>query len=89
MSTHHKKESYKKYIEKIKSNKIALKVKIADLEDNLDIKRIAEPTQKDYFRLATYLKYYNQLKKLVLLISISIKLLTQNNLIKPNILIYN
>jgi len=63
--THDKKESYKDYIEKIKSNKIALRVKIADLEDNLDIKRIAHPKFKDYARIAEYLKYYNQLKRLV------------------------
>lgn len=63
--THDKKEPYNKYINKIKQNPIAVKVKIADLEDNLDIKRIARPTPKDYFRLAHYLKYYDELKKLI------------------------
>lgn len=53
---------YKKYIEAIKTNKIALKVKLADLEDNMDIKRIAHPKFRDYARLAEYLKYYNELK---------------------------
>ena len=43
---------------------IALKVKIADLEDNMDIKRIAHRKFKDYARIAEYLKYYNELKKL-------------------------
>ena len=61
--THDKKVPYKKYIENIKTNKIALKVKLADLEDNLDIKRIAHPKFRDYARLAEYLKYYNELKK--------------------------
>ena len=63
--THDRKVPYKKYIEAIKSNKIALKVKLADLEDNLDIKRIAHPKFRDYARLAEYLKYYNELKELV------------------------
>mgnify|MGYP003513490717 FL=1 len=63
--THDRKVPYKKYIEAIKSNKIALKVKLADLEDNLDIKRIAHPKFRDYARLAEYLKYYNELKELI------------------------
>ncbi len=63
--THDKKIPYKKYIEAIKTNKIALNVKLADLEDNLDIKRIAKPKLRDYARLAEYLKYYNELKELV------------------------
>lgn len=63
--THNKKVLYKKYIEAIKTNKIALKVKLADLEDNLDIKRIAHPKFKDYARIAEYLKYYNELKEIV------------------------
>jgi (p)ppGpp synthase/HD superfamily hydrolase len=63
--THDKKVPYKKYIEAIKTNKIALKVKLADLEDNMDIKRIAHPKLRDYARLAEYLKYYNELKELV------------------------
>ena len=60
--THDKTVPYKNYIEAIKTNKIALKVKLADLEDNLDIKRIAHPKFRDYARLAEYLKYYNELK---------------------------
>ena len=63
--THDKKVPYKKYIEAIKTNKMALRVKLADLEDNMDIKRIAHPKFKDYARLAEYLKYYNDLKKLL------------------------
>jgi (p)ppGpp synthase/HD superfamily hydrolase len=63
--THDKKVPYKKYIKAIKTNKIALRVKLADLEDNMDIKRIAHPKFRDYARLAEYLKYYNELKELV------------------------
>ena len=63
--THDKKVPYKNYLEAIKTNKIALRVKIADLKDNLDIKRIARPKLRDYARIAEYLKYYKELKKLV------------------------
>jgi len=63
--THDKKVPYKNYLEAIKTNKIALRVKIADLKDNLDIKRIARPKLRDYAHIAEYLKYYNELKKLV------------------------
>ena len=44
---------------------IAPNVKLADLEDNMDIKRIAHPKLRDYARIAEYLKYYNELKELV------------------------
>jgi len=47
------------------TNKIVLRVKIADIEDNLDITRIAHPKLRDYARIEEYLKYYNELKKLV------------------------
>lgn len=36
------------------SNVIALRVKIADLLDNMDIKRIYDPTEKDWKRLRKY-----------------------------------
>jgi len=57
--------SEKDYFKKIKLNKIATKVKLADLEDNMDIKRISHPKFRDYARIAEYLKYYNELKELV------------------------
>lgn len=56
-----KKISENEYFVKIKSNKIALKVKLADLEDNMDLKRIAHPGFKDYARLAKYIERYNEL----------------------------
>lgn len=54
--TRGKKESYMDYIRKVKTNKISKKVKIADLEDNMDISRIKKPTKKDYDRLKKYEK---------------------------------
>ena len=49
-------ESYKHYIKRVKENKIALSVKIADVRHNCDLSRIANPTAKDYARLAKYQK---------------------------------
>lgn len=39
-------------------------MKLANLEDNLDIKRIDNPKFKDYAHIAEYLKYYYELKEL-------------------------
>ncbi len=47
-------ETYDDFIERAAANPIGRKVKMADLRDNLDISRIAEPTQKDYERLKKY-----------------------------------
>ena len=47
-------ERYEAFIERIKQNPIARRVKIADLQDNLDLTRLAEITQKDVERLKKY-----------------------------------
>lgn len=46
--------SYGDYLEQVKANPIALKVKIADMMHNMDLSRIAHPTEQDYQRLAKY-----------------------------------
>lgn len=46
--------SQEEYLRKIKENEIARKVKLADLEHNMDMSRIAHPTPKDYRRLEKY-----------------------------------
>ncbi len=48
------KEPYPEYIERVARNGLAVKVKIADLEDNMDVRRIPELTQKDAARLQRY-----------------------------------
>lgn len=48
------KRDYQKAIERVAPNPIARRVKIADLTDNLNIKRIANPTAKDFERLEKY-----------------------------------
>ncbi len=49
------------YIERIGTNFLALKVKLNDLSNNMDITRIAEPTAKDYARLERYKREYQRL----------------------------
>ena len=45
---------YSMYIQKIKNNALAREVKIADLRDNMNLNRIAQPTEKDFKRLEKY-----------------------------------
>lgn len=54
-------ESYEEFIERVKDNPLAKKVKMADLEDNMDMSRINDITEKDKKRLAKYQKAYNVL----------------------------
>lgn len=57
--THLEDETYEEYILKVSANPIARNVKIADLKDNMNIKRIKNPTEKDYKRLEKYKKALN------------------------------
>ena len=54
-------ESYDLFIERVKDNPIALKVKMADLRDNMDILRLPVLTEKDLQRIAKYHKAYKYL----------------------------
>ena len=56
-------ESYDQFIERVKDNPIALKVKLADLRDNMDILRLPELTEKDLQRIAKYHKAYKYLEQ--------------------------
>lgn len=55
-------ESYEDFITRIKLNPLATKVKILDLEDNSDVGRIPNPTDKDYARIDKYKKAIAELK---------------------------
>jgi (p)ppGpp synthase/HD superfamily hydrolase len=48
-------EVYKDFVERAGSNTIGRQVKLADLEDNCDLSRIAQPVEKDYQRIEKYL----------------------------------
>lgn len=62
--TKRERESYDDFIQRVAQNPIAIRVKINDLEDNMDITRLSEITEKDKERLNKYLKAYNTLIKL-------------------------
>ncbi len=55
-------ESYAEFVVRAYANPIGRNVKIADIIDNLDITRIAEPTDKDFERLKKYRKALNVLQ---------------------------
>ena len=61
--THSKYVSYENYIQNIinSKNRIALSVKLSDLEHNIDLTRIPHPTEKDIQRIEKYKKYYDLL----------------------------
>jgi len=52
--------SREEYIARIKENFIAAKVKLNDLSHNMDISRIANPTNKDVERIKRYRREYKQ-----------------------------
>lgn len=59
--THQKGIPYMEYIEKIKTDPLATKVKIADLKHNSDLSRLDIVTEKDEKRAEKYLKAINYL----------------------------
>ncbi|OWA34119.1 GTP pyrophosphokinase [Saccharibacillus sp. O16] len=47
-------ETYHEFILRIKENRLAARVKILDLQDNMDLTRIKKPSEKDQKRLVKY-----------------------------------
>ena len=54
--THNTDEEYFDYINRVKTNKIALAVKLSDLRHNSNLKRLKTITEKDINRRSKYLK---------------------------------
>ncbi len=54
-------EPYDKFIARIKGNPLAVAVKLNDLSDNMDIRRLPYMSDKDVKRLKKYLKAYKLL----------------------------
>lgn len=54
-------EPYDRFIARIKGNPLAVAVKLNDLTDNMDIRRLPYISDKDVKRLKKYLKAYKQL----------------------------
>lgn len=57
-------EPYDDYISRVKTNKLAIAVKLNDLEDNMDVRRLPHMEPKDVDRFNKYLKAYQQLIQL-------------------------
>lgn len=55
-------ESYAKFIERAAPNPIARRVKLADLEDNMDVRRLESVGEKDATRLNKYVKAWRRLR---------------------------
>lgn len=54
-------EDYDHFIARVKTNPLAVKVKLNDLKDNMDITRLDQVTEKDLARLNKYIRAYKQL----------------------------
>ena len=58
-------EDYELFIQRVARNPLAIRVKLNDLADNMDIRRIPELGPKDFERLTKYHKAYQYLKSLI------------------------
>ena len=56
-------EAYETYLDRVKANPLAKAVKLADLAHNMDLTRIAHPTEKDFARIEKYRWAVNYLTK--------------------------
>ena len=52
--THREGESYQQFVERVRTNPIARQVKIADLEDNMNVRRIRQLGPRDLERMEKY-----------------------------------
>jgi len=55
-------EDYDVFIERVRHNPIAVRVKLADLEDNMDIRRFENVTARDIERIQKYHAFLVKLK---------------------------
>lgn len=60
--THTDGSPYEDYVARLASNPLARAVKKADLSDNMDVKGIPEPTEKDFTRLQKYHRAWRRLE---------------------------
>ena len=62
--THLPEDTYEEYIEQIATNPISVQVKLRDLTDNMDVRRLTAIGEHDVERLRKYLKAYKRLSGL-------------------------
>ena len=58
-------ESYEEFVERAGAHPIARRVKLADLEDNMDIRRLSEVTERDLERLNRYIRARTRIRELI------------------------
>lgn len=63
MMTKNDGDNYDDYINRIKEYAPAARVKLADLEDNMNLMRIKDPEANDYERITKYKKAYEYLRE--------------------------
>ena len=59
-------ETYDEFLKRVENNPIAIQVKIADLEDNMDVRRIERLGERDLARIDKYLNVWHSLKAKVI-----------------------
>lgn len=59
--TRRESESYEEFIARVQPDPLARRVKLADLEDNMDLRRLPEVRDKDVERYQRYLRAWRQL----------------------------
>ena len=57
-------DDYERFIRRAAKHPLARRVKLVDLEDNMDLRRIGDPTKKDLDRIERYQRAYALLKEL-------------------------
>ncbi len=60
--THKPDESYSDYIKRVAGNPMTRKIKTADLKDNMDQRRIPNPTEEDISRIKKYEEAYKVIR---------------------------
>jgi (p)ppGpp synthase/HD superfamily hydrolase len=55
-------EDYEEFVKRSARNPLATKIKLADLEDNMDLRRMSDITEEDLPRLKKYVKAWRYLK---------------------------
>ncbi len=58
-------EAYDDFVDRVGRNAIGRRVKLADLEDNADVSRIAQPTEKDHQRIEKYRSAMKRLREMM------------------------
>ncbi|MFP2904880.1 HD domain-containing protein [Pyxidicoccus sp. 3LFB2] len=56
-------ETYEAFVERLRPDALARRVKLADLEDNMDVRRLTQVTPKDAERLARYRAAWARLRE--------------------------